>query len=107
MTTYELTLILDGELDSVGRGRILEKIKKIIDAQKVKISEEKEWGRKEFAYVINHKSAGHYFWWKISCEAESVGELSSRLRSENGLVRFLLVAEEKPKIIKARTSKSK
>jgi len=94
MRSYELTLVVDPDLASEKQKRQLEKIKKIITSLKGEVKRTNEWGKKELAYPIKKKNLGHYFLWEIKLPEKSLNELSSKIKMEEGIMRYLLVKME-------------
>jgi small subunit ribosomal protein S6 len=91
MRDYELTLIVDPDLTSEKQKKLQEKIKKIIADLKGEVKKTTEWGKKELAYPIKKKDMGYYFLWNIKLPSSAAFALESKLKLEEGLMRYLLV----------------
>lgn len=94
MRTYELTLIFDSDLGADGQKKALVKVKKEIEDDKGKVVKETEWGKKELAYPIAKKTAGHYLLLEVNLPEEAVKDLDPKLRNQEGVLRHLLVRKE-------------
>jgi len=88
---YELTLVLEPELDKEGKEKLLDKIKKLFE--KAKVSEEKDWGVKDLAYPIKKQKRGIFYWLKFEAEPEILPDLNKKLKLEEKILRYLLVCE--------------
>ncbi|MGB9706913.1 MAG: 30S ribosomal protein S6 [Microgenomates group bacterium] len=105
MRAYELTLVVDPDLTSEKQKKQIEKIKKIIADLKGEVKKITEWGKRELAYPIKKKNMGCYFLWEIEMPQESASELNSKLKIEEGLLRYLIVKREKPHFVKTTRGK--
>lgn len=92
MYNYELILILDANED--GQEKILTKLKKLISNLGGKITEIKEWGKRELAYPIKKREEGIYFLIKLELSGREVKELDNKLKLEEGILRHLMVRKE-------------
>ena len=89
MNTYELTVITRPEDDQYKAG--LEIIKKEIEKEKGKIDKQDDWGVKDLAYTIKKQQKGHYTFYNVSLEPESIAKLDERLRIKTELLKYLFV----------------
>ena len=94
---YELVVILDTEVSADGQEKLLAKIKKIITEAEGKVSEVKQWGKKELAYPIKKRKMGDYYLLEIILPAEKVSVLGPKFLLEEGIIRFLMVNKLKQK----------
>jgi len=95
---YELVVILDSEIKSEEQEQAVSEVKKIISNAKAELVLSKDWGKKEFTYPINKKTAGRYLLIEYQAEPESVALIKQKLQLEEKIIRFLLtVVEEKKK----------
>ncbi|MHA1543675.1 MAG: 30S ribosomal protein S6 [Alphaproteobacteria bacterium] len=91
MRDYELTLVIDPDLTSENRKKLITKIKKLVTDLKGKLSGSEDWGEKKLAYPIKKKELGYYFWLAIKLPAEAPAQLEKKLKLEEGVIRYLLV----------------
>ena len=91
MRDYELTLIVDPDLTSEKQKKLQEKIKKVITDLKGEVKKVAEWGKKELTYPIKKKDVGYYFLWNLKLSSKAASKLESKLKLEEGLMRYLLV----------------
>ena len=72
---YELMIIIDQDVDDViGKG-IINRAKEMIEADGGTVPTVDHWGRRRFAYQINHKSEGVYSVLEIVTEAANLDEV--------------------------------
>ena len=57
---YELMVIIDAELDDEVIDATVKRIAGLLDQRGATVKREDRWGRRRFAYEINHKHEGYY-----------------------------------------------
>jgi small subunit ribosomal protein S6 len=57
---YELMVIIDAELDDEVIDATIKRIAGLLDQRGATVRSEDRWGRRRFAYEINHKVEGYY-----------------------------------------------
>jgi len=60
MRVYELMVIIDAELDDEVIDATVKRIADLLAQRGASIKTENRWGRRRFAYEINHKHEGYY-----------------------------------------------
>ena len=91
MRAYELMVILDGELDdNVVHGEF-DKIAKQATDHGGTVATTDIWGRRQFAYQIDHKNDGHYAVFEILAEGGGLDSLDRALRLADQVVRHKLI----------------
>jgi small subunit ribosomal protein S6 len=60
MRAYELMVIIDAELDDEVIDATVKRIAGLLDQRGATVKKEDRWGRRRFAYEINHKHEGYY-----------------------------------------------
>ena len=89
--TYDLTLLLDAETDGDQRERILADIETMI-AEGGTIVSVHDWGRREMAYEIRHKSAAEYHLIQFHIGGRELLErLDRTLRITDGVTRYRII----------------
>lgn len=94
MRDYELTLVLKAGLADQEREKLLEKIKKLIEAAKGKIESQDLWGKKALAYLIKKEKEGVYVHLVLSLPEKETDPLERKLKIEEGVLRNLLVRKD-------------
>ena len=83
MRAYELMIIFDSDLDEAAVSGQLTKITGTIEAEGgriVSLVDTEPWGRRRFAYPINHKWEGFYVVLEVVTEARDVASTDRILR---------------------------
>ncbi|MFN8049849.1 MAG: 30S ribosomal protein S6 [Acidimicrobiales bacterium] len=91
MRAYELMVIIDGDVDDAGVSAINKRVGELIEADGGTIAKTDLWGRRRFAYPINHKLEGVYVVFEISTTASNLDELDRFLRLADDVVRHKLM----------------
>lgn len=97
MNKYELTLILEGKTTSAKKKSILESIEKVVGIFEGKITKVEDWGVKELFHEIKKNKEGLYVHLNIEIAAKSVKGLETKLRTDENILRHLMVVVEKQK----------
>jgi small subunit ribosomal protein S6 len=91
MRAYELMIIFDGDLEDDVVDERLSAAKATAEAAGGEIKTTDSWGRRKFAYEIDHKSEGFYVVLEILAEGGALDELERTLRLADDVVRHLLI----------------
>ncbi|MGH9245804.1 MAG: 30S ribosomal protein S6 [Acidimicrobiales bacterium] len=91
MRGYELMVIIDSELDDAAVDAALHRIDEQISAKGAKVASLDKWGKRRFAYEINHKHDGHYAVYEIATDGGALGDLERQLRIADDVVRHKLI----------------
>lgn len=94
MQKYELTVVLDGKASSAKKKAVGESIEKIITVSKGKIGKAEEWGVKDLAYKIKKSTSGLFLNFVIELETEGAKNLIAKLRTNEDIIRYLLVRKD-------------
>ena len=93
-STYELALVLNGKLEDDARAEALEKVQNYITRFGGSIVNVDDWGKKRFAYDINKKKEGFYYFIKFQSEDNNCpNELEANVRIMESVVRYLVVKQ--------------
>ena len=96
MRAYELMIIFHGDLDEAAVSVQLAKITGTIEAEGgriVSLVDTEPWGRRRFAYRINHKWEGFYVVLEVATEARDVASTDRilRLADRSEIVRHKII----------------
>jgi small subunit ribosomal protein S6 len=91
MRAYELMIIIDGESDDAAVQQVLDQTGQLVTAGGGEIRKTDRWGKRQFAYEINHKWEGIYVVLEISTEATNLDDLERALRIADSVVRHKLI----------------
>ena len=90
MRAYELMVIHDGDLDDVQVQEALKGVRAHIEEVGT-IASVDFWGRRKFAYEIDHKSEGYYSVVELLAEGGAMDPVERALRIADDVVRHKLI----------------
>jgi small subunit ribosomal protein S6 len=91
MRAYELMVIIPGDLDDSDLGAALQRVEERITARGGTIASTDKWGKRRFAYEIDHRHEGFYVVYEIVTEGGDLGDLERQLRLADDVVRHKLI----------------
>ena len=91
MRAYELMIIFDGDVEDTAVNEHLANVGRLIEAGGGTVVKTDRWGRRRFAYEINHKWEGIYVVLEITTEASNLDELERVLRIADEVVRHKVI----------------
>ncbi len=94
MRNYELTIILAGGTTPAKKKSRIEKIGKIVKAEKGKLTKTDDWGELKLLHLIDENETGKFLHFQLKLKPESAKDLDSILNLEEGILRYLLVRKE-------------
>ena len=90
MRAYELMVIIDGSLDETAATEQVGKIEGLLgDAGTVATTD--FWGRRQFAYEIDHKTEGSYVVFEVLADPGALDGVERSLRLADEIVRHKLL----------------
>ena len=89
MNDYEILLMLDPELAEERQTEIVDRIRGLVEKSGGSWDGQDAWGRRRLAYEIDHKTDGTYYLLHLTCEAETLEEISRVLRIDDAVMRHL------------------
>jgi len=95
MAKYELALLVSGEATPAKKKSLKEKIDKILEGVGAKTEKEDDLGKVELTFKIKKIASSFFAVYYLELSAEKVGELTSKLKSEEGIMRYLLLRKDK------------
>jgi small subunit ribosomal protein S6 len=90
MRAYELMVIIDAELDDEVIDATVKRIADLVGQRGATIKREDRWGRRRFAYEINHRFEGYYVLFEFVGGSE-LDQLERALRLADETVRHKVV----------------
>lgn len=97
MQSYNLTIVVDGELTPAKRKTVKESMEKLLSSLKGKVSEVSDLGTKDLAYPIKKARTGYFWNYSVDLEGDAAKGVLSKLQHDDNLLRYLLVRKEHPK----------
>lgn len=112
---YEMLFIIPNKFTDDEAKKVFEKVKTLLTENKGEITMEDYWGKKKFAYPINHEYYGYYGLLEFNLDRLLVAKISNILRLDKEIVRFIVIKKEvkseeqikKDKKIKEKIEKKK
>lgn len=93
MKKYEIIYILKADLDEGARKDEIAKLQNIIESEKGKVTDTKEWGVRDFAYPIKEQSKGYYVILKVNAE-NPLKEFPRVAKLDANVLRHLITVDE-------------
>jgi small subunit ribosomal protein S6 len=90
MRAYELMVIIDAELDDEVINVTVKRIGDLLGQRGATVKSEDRWGRRRFAYEINHKHEGYYVVFEF-LGGSDLDQLERALRLADETVRHKVV----------------
>ncbi len=91
MRTYELMMITRGALDEPTVHSNVERFTKLIADQGGSVEKVDHWGKRQFAYEIDHMNEGYYTVIDLQISSDGLSELERQLRIADEVVRLKVV----------------
>ena len=91
MRKYEVMVILDSELEEKTIAPSLDTFLNVIKADGGSVEKVDFWGKRRFAYEINHKTDGYYVVIEMTSTPEAVAELDRQLSLNEAIVRTKVI----------------
>lgn len=94
MRKYELVVIFSPETPSEKQKKLVSQLKDLIQGVKGEVVKVDEWGKRELAYPIKKCTEAVFFLFNLNLPAKAPAELEKKLKSEEEILRCLLVRKE-------------
>ncbi len=91
MRAYELMVIFDGDLDESTVAGVINQIAAEVETAGGRTASTDKWGKRRFAYEINHKHEGFYVVFELVAEPGALDRLERMLRVADEVVRHKLI----------------
>ncbi|HCB33925.1 MAG TPA: 30S ribosomal protein S6 [Acidimicrobiaceae bacterium] len=90
MRTYELMVIFGDDLVDAALSKARDDVRRRVESVSTIVHED-FWGRRPFAYEIDHKTHGHYLVLETTAEAGALDPVESALRIADDIVRHKVI----------------
>lgn len=87
---YELMIIIDSDVADGDVDAVITRVAGLVTDEGGTIASTDNWGRRRFAYEINHKTEGTYVVWEIVTETPGLPDTERQLRLADDVVRHKL-----------------
>lgn len=91
MRAYEMMIIADGELSESEASHLVNRVTEQVTVAGGTVATVDKWGKRQFAYEINHKTDGYYLVLEILAEGGALDELERTLRIADDIIRHKLI----------------
>ncbi len=91
MRAYELMVILESGQDDLAIDDQVKSVAAQVVTRGGAVASTDRWGRRRFAYEIDHKQEGYYVVWEITGDGADLEALERSLRLADEVVRHKLV----------------
>lgn len=91
MRVYELMVIVDRDVDEEGVQAHIATVTQTIEGEDGIIATTDNWGKRRFAYEIDHKNEGTYLLFEILTEADDLSTIERMLRLADDIVRHKVI----------------
>lgn len=95
LNNYETVFILTPVLSETQMKDAVQKFRQVLVDQKAEIINVEEWGLKQLAYEINHKTTGFYCLVEFKADPKVIGVLETEYRRDERVLRFLTTVLDK------------
>lgn len=94
MRKYELTVIINPDLEEKKIKELIDKIKGLVEKEKGKVVKLNEWGKKTLTYLIKKHQDGFYFLLELELEGRVAREIEKKVKLEEEIIRYLMVRKD-------------
>ena len=91
MRTYELMMITRGNLDEPTVQQVVQRFTQLIVQRGGTVQRVDHWGKRQFAYEIQHMNEGYYTVVDLEIDSAGLAELERQLRLADEVVRHKVV----------------
>ena len=88
---YELTVIFDSQGEEADIQREFDIVQSLIEKRCKEFIGRSEWGQRDFVYPIKKRKSGYYVYYLFRAAVEAPGLISSALKMDEKVLRYLLV----------------
>ncbi len=91
MKHYELTFILDAQLDPEKQEEVITKYLDLLKTRNAEIVNLEKWGKKKLTYPIDDRQYGYYLVSQFRAPAEVISEVEHFLKVTPSIFRYLII----------------
>jgi small subunit ribosomal protein S6 len=90
---YEVAVIFDATLDETVVRETTDKIGEFVKSRGGQPGHVDRWGRRQFAYEMNHKTEGNYVFIEVTAEPSVLAELDRMLTLSDDVLRHRVIRQ--------------
>ena len=91
MRNYEFTVIFDANEEQTAKG--MEIVSNQLAKASANITKQEDMGVKNLAYTIKKQDKGHYYYFELEAEPQSINAMTAEFLLENSILKHLFVAK--------------
>ena len=91
MRPYEVMVILDATLEESAVQAVVNRTTDLLTGSGGAVARVDKWGKRRFAYEIDHRVEGYYVLLEVTLETDGVDELDRYLRLADEVIRHKIV----------------
>ena len=91
MRDYEFTVIFGANEEMTEKG--MEIVSNALKAAGAEIAKQEDMGVKNLAYTIKKQDKGHYYYFELSAEPQSINKMSAEFLLESSILKHLFVVK--------------
>lgn len=91
MRVYELMVIIDTDVEDAANKAVIARVGELVESGGGSLASTDVWGRRRYAYPINHKHEGYYVLFEVVTAATDLSELDRFLRLADEVVRHKII----------------
>ncbi|HWH35761.1 MAG TPA: 30S ribosomal protein S6 [Acidimicrobiales bacterium] len=91
MRPYEAMVILDASMEESAVQGVINRTSELLEPSGSQLTRADKWGKRRFAYEIDHRSEGYYLLLELALHPDAVAEIDRSLRLTDGVVRHKIV----------------
>ena len=88
---YEMMIIIDGDEEDTMVDDVVSRVETWLTEGDSRLATTDKWGKRKFAYEIDHKTEGHYVVLEMVTEPRDMAPLERSLRLADEIVRHKLI----------------
>ncbi len=94
MPLYESIFIVRPSLSDEDTGKIVDKMKGVLEKLGATLVKSEVWGKKRLAYEIKRERKGTFVYFNFESQGGVVGELERSYRFEDSVIKFMTVKQD-------------
>ena len=103
---YEVVYIFDSALEETAINERLARFHALIQQPGGEAPQVNHWGKRTLAYPIKKHETGYYVVAKFECDTAQLPEFERAIKLDEGVLRFLVVANDGPQPVPAIATKT-
>ncbi len=94
MPLYESIFVVRPTLSDEETGKVVEKMKRVLEKSGASIMKSEVWGKKRLAYEVKRERKGTFVYFNFTSGGQVVSELERSYRMEDSVIKFMTVKQE-------------